>query len=136
MKNTKSYLGSCPTHLYYIISQPSLSSQDVTTDTFPILSQHLRDAEAKATIAEVKGLETMTAQRWIDEVHVGCDSVDTKEAETVTEGSVFKSMTAGNKVVVWLQLHDVLPTEREERDEALRHNGISPPILSLIAFLF
>jgi len=113
LKETKAYLQSCPSDIYYIFTQPSLSSTDVHADTYPILSRRLSSPSTSSLlVSDVKGLSQGHAQALMDEIVSAC------KGHSIQDGP----LKGGKKVVKLVQFEDLLPLTRGERDERLRNN--------------
>lgn len=126
LETTKSFLKDCPSELYYIISQPSLSSSDLSSsDSIPHLKRALKNpgVQSRFSVAEVLGLKDVSVQDLVKEIDSQCGGV--LGFDEVQNDAWKGALREGKRVVVTTSF-DGLPALEDERREVLADNGISP----------
>ena len=75
---TKSLLKDCPSELYYIISQPALSSSDLSSsDSIPHIKRALQNpaVQSRFSVAEVLGLKDVKVEDLVKEIDSQCGGI-------------------------------------------------------------
>jgi hypothetical protein len=124
LETTKAFLKDCPSELYYIITQPSLSSSDLESpDSIPQLKRALRNpsVQSRFSVAEVLGL----SHSGVDDILRLISSCDVLPFDDVGNGAWKQALREGNKVLV-ATTFDALPALEDERREMLADNGSFP----------
>ncbi|KAG0645395.1 big1 [Hyphodiscus hymeniophilus] len=122
LETTKSFVQDCPSELYYIISQPSLSSLDLSSpDSIPHLRRALTNPAvlSRYSVAEVVGLRGAIVQDLVTEIDVQCGGV--LEFDEVDNSAWKEALREGKKVVITTTFED-LPSLENERMEVLADN--------------
>ena len=120
------FLKNCPSELYYIITQPSLSSSDISpSDSIPHLKHALTNpgVHGRYSVSEVVGLEDISVKDLVEVIDKQCRGV--LGFDNVDNGAWKDALKENKRVVVTTSLKE-LPAAAEFRGEALANNGISP----------
>lgn len=129
LETTKSFLKDCPSELYYIISQPSLSSSDLSSsDSIPHLKRALKNpgVHSRYSVAEVLGWKDVSVQDLVMEIDSQCSGV--LGFDDVGNHAWKEALREGNRVVVTTNF-DALSAVEDERRKMLADNGIFPGAL-------
>jgi hypothetical protein len=135
LETTRLFLKDCPSELYYIVSQPSLSHEDLTqASSIPHLKHALKNSNVQSefSVSEVVGLEDGSAKVLLEEIEAQCGGI--LGYDSVANGDWERSLRAGKKVLVY-GAFDGLPLENG-REKALAESGTFPNCFLLCPTLF
>jgi hypothetical protein len=136
LDNTRSFLKTCPSELYYIISQPSLSSSDLSLPgSIPHLKRALKNpgVRSRYSVAEVVGLEDANVKDLVKEIDSQCGGV--LGFDDVGSNAWKEALRGGKKVVVTTTMEE-LPAGEDERRELLADNGTCLPTFLISAAFY
>ena len=126
------FLKNCPSELYYIITQPSLSSNDISSpDAIPHLRHALTNpsVHGRYAVSEVAGLKGISAKDLVEVIDSQCGGV--LGFDEVANGEWKEKLREGKRVVLTTELNE-LPAASDLRAEVLSGNGI-PSLLSTLS---
>jgi hypothetical protein len=133
LNSASHFLKDCPSELYYIITQPSVSSSDISSqDSIPHLKHALTNpgVQGRFAVSEVAGIKNVTAKDLVRSIDAACGGV--LGFDEVDNGAWKEKLREGKKVVLTTTL-EALPIEG--REEVLAHNGMLQ-LSYLLCFLF
>ena len=118
-------MNECASEIYYIITQPSLSTRDWNTeDHVPFLKRALSNPGVltRFSVSEVVGQELASAEEYAAYIKSHCGAIELDEKEIAT----FDPRNPPAKTVIVRTVFDELWLGLGQRNEELAHNGISP----------
>jgi hypothetical protein len=121
-KTTKSFLNSCPSEIYYIITQPALSTRDWNTeDHVPFLKRAVANPSVRTrfSVAEVVGQELGDADELAAYIKSHCGGVELDEEQM----KGFDPRFPPAKTVIVRTVFDELWLGLGQRSDELAANG-------------
>jgi hypothetical protein len=119
LHSTKEFLKTCPSELYFIISQPSLSSIDLSTHSPHLKTAILNPAvKTRVVIEEVLGLSAAAGVELMEFVQEKCGA-------KVVEGRDWKGeRKSGESAVALLERGPLGFESIEQREDEMRNLGM------------
>jgi hypothetical protein len=115
LQNAKEFLKDCPSEIYYIVSQPSVSATELgaTTDLKTLSSDS--GVKARVTVSEVVGMKGGEGEELVRFIEEKCGATRSEGMKPI----------AGTGSVVVSKNFPALGSSVEEREEMLRDHGKS-----------